>query len=296
MSRPEFAGMEWNLPIPNPCKIVIITGGELFHHRFASQVQAEFPGQVVAWVQVGSCHRSALPHRVIGSVLDTGVVSKLLSSIAVGRSALSSIVRGLIPPRALAIAAFRAAERKVFRGDNDNCGGGFIAPKMIENPNSDELSACLESFDPNLVLVFGVGPKDAVIRRRAGGVTLQWCAGWGRDGVDIVEFDSYSKGRSSILALTDKTGSEVILRESSFAFADDDTHESCFLRAAALGTELMCDAVRDITHNGEVRAFRVQLPFDHVDYDRGAAKIEIGHWADLRRKPIGNEIYRKLEF
>src|SRR4051812_30217632 len=41
-----------NLPPAEVCRIVVITGQELRHDRFALRLQAEFPRLVVAWLQV----------------------------------------------------------------------------------------------------------------------------------------------------------------------------------------------------------------------------------------------------
>ena len=48
----ELEASSLDLPSADHCRIVVITGTDLRHDRFALRLQAEFPGLVVAWLQL----------------------------------------------------------------------------------------------------------------------------------------------------------------------------------------------------------------------------------------------------
>src|SRR5436190_1081043 len=54
----EFEASTLDLPSEDNYRIVVITGSELRHDRFALRLQAEFPGLVAAWLQVGAGRRA----------------------------------------------------------------------------------------------------------------------------------------------------------------------------------------------------------------------------------------------
>src|SRR6185437_16698594 len=104
-----------DLPAADSCRIVIFTGTELRHDRFALRLQSEFPGLVAAWLQV------------------------VPASQGVGSST----------PQ-------RPVEQRLFGDEIERLRkAAYVAPTIVQNPNSAEVVASIKALDPYFILTLG---------------------------------------------------------------------------------------------------------------------------------------------
>jgi methionyl-tRNA formyltransferase len=137
----------------------------------------------------------------------------------------------------------------------------YIMPKVVRNPNSAETIAFVKSLDPYFILTLGGAIYGKELRNCARGLALNQHDGWCPEyrGSNTADWALYhrdlTKVSNTIHVLTDGMDSGPILRRSSACLAVDDTPESCFARSVALGTELMCETVREIIQTKRARIF-----------------------------------------
>ena len=255
-----------DLPAADNCRIVIFTGTELRHDRFALRLQSEFPGLVAAWLQV------------------------VPASQGVG------FLRRTTPQGPV--------EQRLFGDEIERLRkAAYVAPTIVQNPNSIEVIASIKALDPYFILTLGGSMYSKALCCSARGLALNQHDGWCPEyrGSNTVYWALYHrdlpKVSNTIHILTDGMDSGPILRRSSACLAVDDTPESCFARSVALGTELMCETVRELIQTKRARICgQPQLSgytyiFQHMT-DDVMRTVE----TDLQRGLIRNDIARRTKF
>lgn len=266
-----------DLPNDENCRIVVITGPQLRHDRFALRLQAEFPGQVVAWLQVvvprpapaatsARSERHGIPAR-IRSLLASRSLRVITWSI--GRFARNQVGRwllrlqqGLASTDMSPSPAQDHVEQRMFGEEIARLRKvSYLTPALVEDPNSAETIAFVKSLDPYFILTLGGSIYSKELRDCARGLALNQHDGWCPEyrGSNTIDWALYHrdlpKVSNTVHILTDGMDSGPILRRSSACLAVDDTPKSCFARSVALGTELMCEVVGDLMQTRKARIF-----------------------------------------
>jgi hypothetical protein len=249
-----------DLPVSERCPIVVITETELRHERFAMRIQAEFPDLVVAWLQIKAPPAPMKAQGTIEASKLRRILAKLRSTSA--RKLLSSLRNRIPSGLKHRVLSQGEVEEKLFgdeiRGLRSNC---LLKPAIIHDPNSEETVEFVKSLEPYFILILGGSVYGSALRECARGLVLRLHEGWCPDyrEADSVGWALYhrdlSKVGSTVHILSDNMSSGPILRRSSACLAIDDSLESCLARSAALGTELMCEAVRDLIQSKKARIF-----------------------------------------
>jgi folate-dependent phosphoribosylglycinamide formyltransferase PurN len=303
------------------CPIVIFTGTALSHERFALRLQADFPALVVGWFQVAPKlpNRNNSPKawhpaktaraklramRAGGRRLFTSRIGREVLLDRIQRS-LSSVREHFRPVRESLIVAQRRAEERLF---GDEIGAlkrnSYIRPKIIDDPNSDEIVDVVKSLQPYFILTLGGGViYGKELRDCARGLALNQHEGWCpeyRGGNPIywtLYHREFSKVASTIHILTDDMASGPILRRSIVCMAEDDTPQTCLARSIALGTELMCETVREIIATKRARIFPQPGIGGHTypaDGPDGSMLRDVGN--DLRSGLIMRDLANRQSF
>jgi methionyl-tRNA formyltransferase len=310
-----------DLPAVDSYRIVIVTGTELRHDRFALRLQFEFPGLVAAWLQVvpasqcGGVSNPAIYRRLTKlraslSALGHGMPQILASRL--GRRAVVERTRKFCE-RAWSRLAYkslrrdtsqRTVEQRLFGDEIERLRkAAYVTPTVVQNPNSAQVIASIKALDPYFILTLGGAIYGKALCACARGLALNQHDGWCPEyrGSYTVDWALYhrdlSKVSNTIHILTDGMDSGPILRRSSACLAMDDTPESCFARSVALGTELMCETVREVIETKRARIY-LQPQFAGYTYIGQHLTADIRHTIriDLQRGLIRNDVARRTNF
>ena len=317
----ELEASSLDLPSSDHCRIVVITNAELRHDRFALRLQAEFPGLVVAWLQVVPASPRTTEtggsrldkFRKLGvmlrSVLAGGphiLLSRTGRRVVIGRSRelLSRIGRRMVAKFEGEAASQRIVEQRIFGDEIEQLKKtAYLSPKTIQNPNSAETIAFVNSLEPYFILTLSGAIYGKELRDCARGLALNQHDGWCPEyrGADTIDWALYhrdlSKIANTVHILTSGMDSGPILRRSISCLAVDDTPESCFARSVALGTELMCETVRELIQTKKARIFH-QPQFTGYTYliSQMTKDIKDDIRGDLQRSLIKRDIAKRTAF
>jgi len=317
----ELEASSLDLPSSDHCRIVVITNAELRHDRFALRLQAEFPGLVVAWLQVVPASPRTTEtggsrldkFRKLGvmlrSVLAGGpriLLSRTGRRVVIGRSRelLSRIGRRMVAKFEGEAASQRIVEQRIFGDEIEQLKKtAYLSSKTIQNPNSAETIAFVNSLEPYFILTLSGAIYGKELRDCARGLALNQHDGWCPEyrGADTIDWALYhrdlSKIANTVHILTSGMDSGPILRRSIACLAVDDTPESCFARSVALGTELMCETVRELIQTKKARIFH-QPQFTGYTYliSQMTKDIKDDIRRDLQRGLIKRDIAKRTAF
>ncbi len=203
----ELEASSLDLPSSDHCRIIVITNAELRHDRFALRLQAEFPGLVVAWLQVVPASPRTTEtggsrldkFRKLGvmlrSVLAGGpriLLSRTGRRVVIGRSRelLSRIGRRMVAKFEGEAASQRIVEQRIFGDEIEQLKKtAYLSPKTIQNPNSAETIAFVNSLEPYFILTLSGAIYGKELRDCARGLALNQHDGWcpeyrGADTID----------------------------------------------------------------------------------------------------------------
>jgi methionyl-tRNA formyltransferase len=207
------------LPETTDHRIVIITGTALRHRRFAYRIQQEFGSLVAAWFEVGK----PIPGPVAGEDRQ------------------------------------ERAEQRLFESEVEELRrGAAVRPSAVVDPNAREFVRTLRELAPYFLLSLGGPLYRPEVLDCASGVAINQHAGWSPTfrGSNTVGWALYHRQLACVGTTVHITTAEVdagpILRRSQAALTPWDTPEACFARVVALGTELMCEVVKDIIDSKEI--------------------------------------------
>jgi methionyl-tRNA formyltransferase len=179
----------------------------------------------------------------------------------------------------------------------------YISPQAVSDPNSAETIALVKALDPYFILTLGGAIYGKELRACARGLALNQHDGWCPEyrGSNTVDWALYHrdlpKVSNTIHILTDGMDSGPILRRSSACLAVDDSPESCFARSVALGTELICEVVRELIQERVARIFP-QPQFTGFTYRRKdmTDNVRKAIRKDLQEGMIRTELFRRTRF
>jgi folate-dependent phosphoribosylglycinamide formyltransferase PurN len=311
-----------DLPTTENYRIVIITGAELRHDRFALRLQSEFPELVAAWLQVmpeslseNLPSRAAHPQRISRLAVALFSLVEDMPRILASRSGRRAIIERIqklherawkhlshaFLPRGI---SQRVVEERLFADEIERLHKtAYVTPTVVQNPDSVDVIASIKALDPYFILTSGHTIRNITLSSCARGLALSQHEGWCPEyrGSNPVDWALYHrdlcKVSNTIHIVTDGGGSGPILRRSSACLAIDDTPESCLARSVALGTELMCETVRELIQTKRARIYR-QPQFTGYTYVRQQMTDDTKRTidADLQRGLIRIDLVRQTNF
>lgn len=223
------------LPASKRCTIVVVSGSALRRQYAALRLQAAFPDLVTAWL----CAPTPAPPvvRPEGRLARVkSVLRQVLSGPQRGAPSLADVEDRFLGPdvkRLTAHCRIRAIE--------------------IDEAGSADTFAMVEALQPYFVVFVGAGANwERTLRGCARGLALSQRDGWVSDqaGVDPIQYALYHRDLTAIGSMIQITpggdGPMGILWRATACLAIDDDLQTCLVRCAALGADLMCDAVAEL--------------------------------------------------
>lgn len=252
------------LPAEGERSIVLITGAQLRHRRFALRVQQAFGDQVIAWFELSAQAPRGRPAGQTGRVGWRARAHSLLR-----RDALARLRRRLHSRRADAalrryFAAQERAEHALFAAEVAELQAfALVSPQPVHpaEVNEPAFIAQMQALSPFFLLTLGGPLYKAPLLAGVRGVALNQHAGHSPDlrGSHTTEWALYHRDLDRVSAtvhlITSGADAGPILRRSTpCLFPGDDIH-TLFARVVALGSELMIESVRQIMAGEPVLLF-----------------------------------------
>ncbi len=255
----ELAPQAIEFPKTDRYTIVLITGGALRHRRFAYRIRKEFGDLVIGWFQYEygppAVRAKATPAPSRSSRV-AGKLRKLASlNPRIYREAVSTRVAARRHQKLRALRRIRQeqAERMLFAEEVEQLAQETGAtPVKVAEPNGSEFLETIRKLDPYFFLSLGGPLYRKELLAAARGAAINQHAGWSPTyrGANTVEWALYHRNLDGLGATVHITApgadSGPILRRSHPCLTSRDTPETCFCRVVALGTELICEVVRNI--------------------------------------------------
>lgn len=263
------------VPSPDgPRTIVVLTGRDLRHDRFALRMIEEFGDKVVAWYRlcpnaasvVSADPVSTQRERMLG--LWRSMVQQHGTLGAAGQ--LPAQIRRLRERRRILRAREqrqRTVEKEMFGAEVERLGASsHLQPVDVVDPNAASFVEIVRENSPWLLLTLGGPLYRRPLLAAARGGTINQHAGWSPDyrGTNTTDWTLYHRqlGRVGSTVHISATGADSggILRRSHPCLSPDDTPESIFARVVALGTELVIETVEELLQEG--RTLVAEQPTD----------------------------------
>jgi methionyl-tRNA formyltransferase len=276
--EPEYR----QLPETDQHTMVIITGSELRHRRFAYRLQQEFGDRVIAWYEID--HNISIRKPVNDTRERQAGLARQNSKLAVlNRSLVNRILRNGL------ITAITKAGRFVFRTLNPviadrNVNKHVADPEMAlfareigslkecAHLNAIKIQAQkvhhpdfideIKRLDPYFFLSLGGPLYNKQLLESIRGVAINQHAGHSPDlkGTKTIEWALYHRRLDLVSSTVHITcpgadSGPILRRSNPCLFPEDDPH-TIFARVVALGTELMIESVREIINNKQVMIFK----------------------------------------
>ncbi len=274
MYPPEIDHKILELTKSNDYSMVIITGKELRHKRFAYRLIEEFGERVVAWYELDETLSSNHSENKNVSNIDNILTKARKIPKWVYRQTATSffakifslfndiyyrffVIRGVYKRMRVAEERLFAVEVSKIRNSTD-ITPIKIAPSSV---HSSEFIETVRQISPYFILTLS-GPlyKDELLNC-AKGVALNQHAGHSPDykGSNTIHWALYHRDlyrvSSTVHITASGADSGAILRRSQVAMFPEDDIETVFIRSVALGTELMIESIKEIIENQTVIIF-----------------------------------------
>lgn len=270
--------------ISGPCRILILTGADLRHVRFAMRLEAEFGRSIVGWLQV----RVGRPRVAYHSSSPTNAFTRIFQF---------ALLKRMVRRRAR-----RLTERKLFAHEVKKlelkCK---LKPTVVESFEGVDVEYNVAELRPNLILVFGPRLSRSKLMVPDGVLAIRQC-----DNLDIEdESDDVARAlyhrdiarvTSAVRIMTENGLAEPILQSSSVCLSEDDDLEMCYGRATVLGTELLCDTVNKLIETRIVRTFVDDLLASPCSATSVTESMRNEIRRDLGRGLLKREIACKVRF
>jgi folate-dependent phosphoribosylglycinamide formyltransferase PurN len=286
--------------------IIIITGNQLRHKRFAYRMINEFGEQVKYWFQLEPAKiKKKETNTLKKERKQFGEYLKKVQKFGMRNSFAYIYRRYLVKPESYG-QKISEAEEKLFGAEVKHLKKNVhLEPERIsiKDVNSTKFIARIQDIKPYFLLTLG-GPlykkrlidgcRGAAINQHAGispqmkgSGTTEWAL-YHRD-LDLVG--------STVHLLSTGADSGAIIKKSFPSLLGTDQLETIFLRVVALGTELMIDSVKEIMRHQKIRVFTqkdgVGRTYLHKQFTQ---EIYKSIQSDFRNFWLTREIHRKRDF
>jgi methionyl-tRNA formyltransferase len=260
------------LPETNDHSMVVITGRSLSHHRMAYRLQHDFGPLVRAWFELPSARDDIGVPPVKREVprADRSVGRRLLLGALNPGGAFQAAARrlrsGQLARRDRRLLARRRrdltrAEERLFGAEVEALRrDAKLQPIAVASAEADECIRAVRALNPYcLISSERVLPEQLLECVR--GPAIAPHAGWSPafDGSNAVELALYHRNLDCVGATVHLVASGLdagpILRRSHPCLLPWDSPEDCLIRVMALGTELICEVVREITSSREIALY-----------------------------------------
>jgi len=284
---------EVSVPNPNDGEIVVLTGSEPRHRRFACRVQQAFGSQVTRWYETrnatsGTATETSLARRYVEKAAEYAQglsLQKLVKTPAkLTRKILNKMSESEYQKhqRRLQVARSTIIEPEL----TTLLETAHLEPQVVENPNSLEFVHELQNHCPTFLLTLGGPLYRSEIAHAPRGLAINQHAGWSPQykGSGTVYWALYHRDvrrlGSTVHVLSDGADAGPILARSFPALTGEESPEECFLRVVVLGTELMIDVIRELRKEGSITAYRQP---SHVGRTYTSADMNEDFFRTLRR-------------
>ncbi|AHG90554.1 formyl transferase domain protein [Gemmatirosa kalamazoonensis] len=284
----DLAPRRLEVPAHTEPTIVVVTGAEPRHVRFALRMQQAFGTDVVAWYQLTRPPSAPPPAPPAAPPAPEPLLRRARRAV---RRAL-----GRRPPVAPEPpASIFLEEIEVLRPH------AVVPPRLLpaSEANGDTFVRELRALRPCFLLTLGGGLYGRDVLESVRGLPINQHAGYSPDykGNQTTYQALYHRDLRRVASTVHVTTTGVdagpILRRSTPCLTPSDSVQTVMERVVALGTELMIECVREIRDTGSILAF--DQPLDGVTYlarecdahVRGAVHGDFGRgWlgAALRRR------------
>lgn len=308
-----------NLPQEAKKKIVILTGLELRHIRFALRIQEVFGDLVVAWYQISKKESEHSLKGVLRKLRKSFFHDKWMFSFSAYRKKFGYIqtIKKVLASRHRVIdniwklyylykfrKRLKSTEKHFFQKETVRLKAmACVKPVVINDPNDKEVVESIRELNPYFILTLG-GPlyKKALISN-AKGLALNQHAGWAPvfKGTRAVEWALYHRDLkrlgSTIHLLSSGADAGPIVRRAWPTLLGEDTPESCFIRVVILGTELMIEVIEEAVELGKLKLYE-QNPEAGRTYlvSDISTLLFRSIYSDFKKQWLSQEIERILSF
>lgn len=313
----ELNSKTLSLPNDESKNIIIITGSQNRHKRFALKIQKEFPNNVVAWYQINS-KISAKQNNLKRSIKKTNG-----NHIVNAYSSLKNVFRkinkhyrkyGYKATKYYLMSKLNSSQRlNKYRNRKKNFLYYELAwlqsSKNLEpiKINRNQLNTYsfrdeLKSKDPFFLLILG-GPlyKD-FITKVPRGITINQHAGHSPEykGGNTTHWAIYHRDilkiSNTIHIATTGADSGAIIRRSNPCIFPEDNEDTIFERTVILGTELLIEVVKDLMNGNSISIFSQPKfsgnTYRYHDYD----EIRPYSRYDIKKGWLNKELNRLRKF
>jgi methionyl-tRNA formyltransferase len=274
--------------------MVVITGNELRHERFALRLRERFGPLVLGWYRVDRPASATRPPERVAR-------ARRAASLVRHPDRLVRRLRSGSPTQPL---SQRETEEAMFGDEVRRLRDAAPpSPRIVADPNAPDVVAEIDALAPCLLVTLGGAIYGDALLASARGLALNLHSGWCPTyrGTNTVEWTLYRRDLarlgSTVHVLTSGLDAGPILRRSTACVIPGDTVATCFARVVALGTDLMCEVVDEIIRSDEVVVY---------DQPEAAGRSYLGKElsrdarrlidADLRSGMIRVELARSREF
>jgi folate-dependent phosphoribosylglycinamide formyltransferase PurN len=245
--------------------VVVVTGTTLHDRRTAYRLEEECGARLRAWIML---ERSPDPGDGSGATAGPRGRGGLRRHLRLGPGHLVRLARSL-PRRMREQRALRrwpravaGAERRLLAEEVDaHPHRATLSPRRLSDPAGPALEDALRTENAGVVVAASPGLLPPEFAARWKGPILTVYPGWSPTvrGNAPVEQALYRRSLDELGAtvhlLTDAGELGPMLRRSHPCLVPWDTPESARQRVLALGTELLCEVVRELVERGEIVAY-----------------------------------------
>jgi len=248
------------LPKTDNHNIVIMTGDQLRHKRFAYRIQKEFGSLVVAWYELDSTQKARYTRaksnslkKAVRSIFKRGIIA----AIALG-------INRIMHKRIFRIHPSKP-EEELFKNEIEELRPYSVIKPIKINPwdvHSKEFINEVAKIKPYFLLTLSGPLYTKPLLLTARGVAINQHAGHspilrgGRTTEQALYHRNINHVSSTVHITTSGADAGPILRRSNPCIFPHDTYQKVFSRVVALGTELMIEVVRDIIKDKRLVIFK----------------------------------------
>jgi methionyl-tRNA formyltransferase len=255
----ELDGCSLEIPPVGDGAIVCITGRDPRHVRFALRLQQQFGERVKGWYQVV---RPTNVDSELNNLSMRAQVRRIVSQLRhprefagkVKRSAQSRLTRRRKGKPAVEAAFFEAEIRRLETA-------AVVEPKSVEDPNDRATLDEIRGIEPFCLLTFGGAIYRKPLLELVRGLSLNQHDGWCPEyrGANTADWALYHRDLrrfgTTVHLTTSGMDAGPIMRRSQPCLVPWDSPYTCFLRNVVVGTELMCEVVKDMIDGRSMKAY-----------------------------------------